>query len=109
MKKEQNTVKEETRAAIELVRFNAFKAAKGPLRGFATVRVGNVVIKDIQLLEFTKDGEPDFQIAMPQAKGKDKDGKDEWYPLVWLDLGSKEANARAYNDICKEVLAVYPG
>lgn len=103
MKKEQTN---EQRAAIELLDFRAFKADKGPLRGFATVRVGNVVIKDIQLLEY-KDA--DFSISMPSTKGKDKDGSDKWFPLVWFDLGSKEANRHCYEDITKAILQVYPG
>ena len=106
MKREQTN---EQRAAIELIGFRAFKADKGPLRGFATVRVGNVVIKDVQLLERQKDGQSDFSTSMPSTKGKNKDGQEEWYPLVWFDLGSKEANRHCYEDITKAILQVYPG
>ncbi len=103
MKKEQTN---ETRQAIEVKDFRAYNPGKGPLRGFAVVRIGNVVVKDVQLLEY-KEG--DFSIAMPQVKGKDKDGNEAWYPLVWFDLGSKEANKHCYEDICAAVLKFYPG
>ena len=104
MKKEQT--KEQERPAVELVRFQAYKAAKGPLRGFATVRVGCVVIKDIQVLEFKED---DITIQMPSTKGVNKDGKEEYFPNVWIDCGNKEANKHVYDDITKVVVDAYPG
>ena len=97
---------EEQKAAIEVKDFRAYNPGKGPLRGFAVVRIGSVVVKDVQLLEY-KEGH--FSVAMPQAKGKDKDGNDAWFPLVWFDLGSKEANKHCYDDICEAVLKCYPG
>ena len=58
--KEQKT--EEQKAAIEVKDFRAFNPGKGPLRGFAVVRIGSVVVKDVQLLEY-KQGH--FSVAMP--------------------------------------------
>lgn len=106
MKKEQTKETKVERAAIELVEFRAYRPDRGPLRGFATVRIGNTVVKDIQLLEYKKD---DFSISMPSTRGKDKDGNEKWFPLVWFDLGSKEANKHCYEDITKAILEVYPG
>ena len=98
--------KEEVKAIIEVQKFTPYKAEKGPLRGFAVVKIGCVVIKGVQLLEYKED---DFSISMPSEKGKDKDGKDAYYPLIWLDLGDKSANRKAYEDVTKEILKCYEG
>ena len=102
--------KEEKKAIIEIVKFTPYKAEKGPLRGFATVKIGCVVIKGVQLLEYKdNNGDPDYAISMPSEKGKDKDGKDAYFPLIWLDLGDKSANRKAYEDVTAEILRVYEG
>ena len=106
MKRANEETRQEERPAVELVRFAEYKSGKGPLRGFATVRIGCVVIKGIQLLEF-KDN--DFSIQMPQEKGTNKDGKEEYFPIVYVDCGNKEANRHVYEDVTKAVLAAYPG
>ena len=99
-----------TRKDVEVVKFTKYVNPKGgPIRGFATVRIGLMVIKDIQLVAFEKDGEEDFSVKMPSTKGKNKDGQDEWYPNVWVDAGSKEASRRVYEEITRAILQVYPG
>lgn len=105
MKKEQRKEVNE-RAFVELVKLQLYKADKGPLRGFATVRVGCVVIKDIQVLEFK---ENDITISMPSTKGTNKEGKEEYFPNVWIDMGSKDENRKIYDKITEVVLDAYPG
>lgn len=85
---------------IEVVSFRDYVGQRdSSLLGFATVRIGQVVVSGIQLVS----GRNGAFCNMPQEKGSD--GK--YYNKVWIDTGSKEFNKDVYNAITKAVKEFY--
>lgn len=96
--------KVENNINVAVVRFNEFKgkqtSKKVQLLGFATVNVNGVVVTGIKFME----GNRGYFMSMPSEKSGD-----EYYNTIWLDLGSKEENAKGYDLILKAIVAEYEG
>lgn len=93
------------REEIEVIRLNVYSPKKGEsaLKAFATVRVGDVCVSGMQLIE----GKKGLFLAMPQEKGKDRDGKEAWFNTVWMDTGNKDDTVDLYSRIFDEVEDAY--
>lgn len=96
--------KVENNINVTVVRFNHFKgkqtSKKVELLGFATVNVNGVVITGIKFME----GKHGYFMSMPSEKSGE-----EYYNTVWLDLGSKEENAKGYDLILQAITSEYDG
>lgn len=87
---------------IIVEQFNEYTPKKGRktnLIGFATVTVDNVTISGISVME----GDRGLWCSLPARLGTNKNGEDEYYPIVWLNYGSKEENRIAYDTIAAKV------
>ena len=58
---------------------------------------GKLTIKGCRVV----DGPKGLFVSLPQTKGKPKDGKDKWYPVIYID------DKDLYNEIQDEVLEAY--
>lgn len=87
---------------IRVEQFTEYKAKKGrktSLIGFATVTIDNVTISGISVME----GKEGLWCSFPARLGKNKDNEDEYFPVVWLNYGSKEENRIAYDAVAVKV------
>ena len=89
---------------IRVEQFNEYtpkRDRKTDLIGFATVTIDNVTISGISVME----GDRGIWCSFPARLGKDKEGEDKYFPIVWLNYGSKEENRIAYDAIAAKVQA----
>ena len=99
MKKEQT---KDMFPEITVESFSEYKPKKGRktnLIGFATVTINNVTISGISVM----DGEKGIWCSFPSRLGKDKNGEDEYFPVVWLNFGSKDENKLAYDAVAVKI------
>lgn len=89
------------REGIEVLSMNAVKNSKGSgkLLAFATVRIGDVAISGIKVM----DGNNGKFVSMPSQKSGDT-----YYNTVWLATeGGKETNKKMYQELEDAVLDYY--
>lgn len=82
---------------VKVIRYNPYspkKGAKSNLLGFATVSINGVSFGGVRHMT----GRSGNWISFPsEAVGS------EYYPTVWLDLGSKDANNIGYDMVLEAI------
>lgn len=87
---------------IRVEQFNEYKPKKGrktSLIGFATVTIDNVTISGISVMQ----GDKGIWCSFPSRLGKNKNDEEEYFPIVWLNFGSKEENKIAYDAVAVKI------
>ena len=65
---------------MEVLKFNKLED-KGNLKGYLTIKTSEgFEMKGFKLM----DGENGLWVASPSQKGKDQDGNEKWYDMVWI-------------------------
>lgn len=65
---------------MEVIKFNKLED-KGKLKGYLTIKTSEgFEMKGFKLIE----GDNGLFVASPSQKGKDPDGNEKWYDMVWI-------------------------
>ena len=81
---------------MEIINFRKLDNG-GKVKGFLTIKTSEgFEMKNFKLVE----GENGLFIGAPSQKGKDQDGNDKWYDMVWIP---KELNEQLVELVANEV------
>ena len=81
---------------MEIIKFNKLDNG-GKVKGFLTIKTSEgFEMKNFKLI----DGENGLFIGAPSQKGKDQDGNEKWYDIVWIP---KELNQTLLDLVANEI------
>lgn len=87
---------------VKVLSISKLDNAKGKCVAIGTVSMSGIAISGVRLMDWGDH----CSCEMPTRKGKDRDGNDSYFPLVWFDH-DKDSNKDCYQMVTDALIKAY--